>query len=169
MGASGAAIADAVAIGGTGLGWRVGRCVAVTLGVGVGTMVAVTVAGAVAVFTAGTVTLAVAVGAGRGGTVTADVTVVSVSEVRTGDVGVAMQFVRSSARNRIRVCVQRIIVCASWLSLIAGMGVISVKAPDHLSVRSWRYMIIYDKMMSCQIARRRICSRLMESYDGEFR
>jgi len=132
MGASEAAIADAVAVGGAGLGWRVGRCVAVTLGVGVGTVVAVTVAVAVAVFTTGTV----AVGAGRGVAVTASVTVVIVSEVRTDDVGVAMQFVSSSARNRIRVCVQRIIVCASWLSLIPGMGVVSVKAPGHLSVRT---------------------------------
>ena len=140
-----------------------------TLGVGVGTVVAVTVAVAVAVFTAGMVTLAVAVGAGRGVAVTASVTVVIVSEVRTGDVGVAMQFVRSSARNRIRVCVQRIIVCASWLSPIPGMGVVSVKAPGHLSVRSWRGMIMYDKMMPCQIARRRIGLRLMESIGGEFR
>jgi hypothetical protein len=107
----------------------------VTLGVGVGTVVAVTVAVAVAVFTAGTVTLAVAVGAGRGVAVTASVTVVIVSEVRTGDVGVAMQFVSSSARNRIRIFVQRIIVCA-WLWLIPGVSVVSVKAPDRLSVRT---------------------------------
>jgi hypothetical protein len=124
MGASEAAIADAVAVGGAGLGWRVGRCVAVTLGVGVGTVVAVTVAVAVAVFTTGTVTLAVAVGAGRGVAVTASITVVIVSDLLTGDVGVAMQFVSSSARNRIRVCVQRIIVGASWLWLIPGVSIV---------------------------------------------
>jgi hypothetical protein len=45
--------------------------------------------------------------------------VATVWDVRTDvSAGVDVQFVSSSARNRIKVRVQRVIVCASWLSLI---------------------------------------------------
>ena len=124
----------AVAVGDAGLGWWIGGRVAVALGVRVGPAVAVTVAVAATVAAAGTVIGAVVVGDGRGVAVTASATVAIVSEVCSGDVGVAMQLVRSRARIRIRVRVQRIVVCASWLSLNPEGGASWwVRAPGCLS------------------------------------
>jgi len=119
----------AVAAGGARLGWRVGTRVAVT-------RVTAAVGVAVAVPLAEMAMMTVAVGVGDGVPVNVATAVARVSAVGASDRAGAMQLVRSSARNRIRVCVQRIIVCVSWLSLIAGMGVVSVKAPDRLSVRT---------------------------------
>jgi hypothetical protein len=72
---------------------------------------------AVAVPRAEMATVAVAVGVGDGASVNVATAVARVSAVGAGDRADAVQLVRSSARNRIRVCVQRIIVCVSWLAL----------------------------------------------------
>jgi hypothetical protein len=132
LGASGVT----VAVGDVGLGSGVGGRVAAALGVGVGTVFAVTVVVSVAVAAAGTVTVAVAPGDGSGVAVTASATVTTDFVVRTGDVGVAVQFVRSSARNRIRVRVPRImVVCLLVSDPRWGDRVMVQIEPDCLSGR----------------------------------